>query len=148
MKASRTLCPAESSGPAASVAGAKTRLVVEDPTGRIVELADSWSPGRFHSGPPEHDFVAEAFATLPLRWQRVLWFVEVEGLKPREAAPLLDVAPSALSALLRRARKGLREAYLVEYLRNSDDGGCESMLVMLASAALDRATVADQARPR
>lgn len=119
---------------------------VEHPSDRIAELADGRNPGRLHTGSQEHDFVAEAFATLPLRWQRVLWFVEVEGLRPREAAPLLDVAPNALSALLRRARKGLREAYLVVYLRNAEDGGCESMLRMLAGAALDRTTVAEHAK--
>lgn len=104
----------------------------EHPTERIVELADNRSPGSFHSRPQEHDLVAEALATLPLRWQKVLWFVEVEGLRPHEAAPVLNVAPNALPALLRRARKGLREAYLVACLRNADDGGCEPMLGMFA----------------
>lgn len=118
----------------------------EHPSERIVELADGRNPGRLHTGSQEHDFVAEAFATLPLRWRRVLWYVEIEGLRPREAAPLLDVTPNALSALLRRAHNGLREAYLVVYLRNAEDGGCESMLRMLAGAALDRATVADKAK--
>lgn len=118
----------------------------EHPSERIIELADDRNPGRDHTGSQEHDFVAEAFATLPLRWQRVLWYVEIEGLRPREAAPLLDVKPNALSALLRRARNGLREAYLVVYLRNAEDGGCESMLPFLAGAALERATAANQAK--
>ncbi|WP_217496197.1 RNA polymerase sigma factor [Arthrobacter sp. 24S4-2] len=118
----------------------------EHPSGRIMELADGQNTDGLHSGAQEHDFVAEAFATLPLRWQRVLWYVEIEGLKPREAAPLLDVAPNALSALLRRARKGLRKAYLLVYLRDSEIRGCDSMLQVLAESVLARTTVAGQAR--
>jgi RNA polymerase sigma factor (sigma-70 family) len=118
----------------------------EHPSERITELADDRNPGLDHTGQQEHDFVAEAFATLPLRWQRALWYVEIEGLKPREAAPLLDITPNALSALLKRARNGLREAYLVVYLRNAEDSGCESMLPFLAGAALERATAANQAK--
>ena len=118
----------------------------EHPSGRIIELADGQNTDGLHNGSKEHDFVAEAFATLPLRWQKVLWFVEIEGLKPREAAPLLDVAPNALSALLRRARKGLREAYLLVFLRDSESRGCDSMLRMLAESALDRTTAAGQAK--
>lgn len=118
----------------------------EHPSGKIIELADGQNTDGLHGGSQEHDFVAEAFAALPLRWQRVLWYVEIEGLKPREAAPLLDVAPNALSALLRRARKGLREAYFLVYLRGSESRGCDSMLRMLAESALDRTTVAGQAK--
>ena len=118
----------------------------EHPSGRIIELADGQNTDGLLNGSKEHDFVAEAFAALPLRWQKVLWYVEIEGLKPREAAPLLDVAPNALSALLRRARKGLREAYLLVFLRDSESRGCDSMLRMLAESALDRSTAAGQAK--
>jgi RNA polymerase sigma factor (sigma-70 family) len=118
----------------------------EHPSGRIIELADGQGTDGLHNGSQEHDFVAEAFAALPLRWQKVLWYVEIEGLKPREAAPLLDVAPNALSALLRRARKGLREAYLLVYLRDSESRGCDSMLRTLAESAVGRTTVAGQAK--
>ena len=118
----------------------------EHPSGRIVELADRRNADALHGGSQEHDFVAQAFATLPLRWQKVLWYVEIEGLKPREAAPLLDIAPNALSALLRRARKGLREAYLLVYLLDSETRGCDSMLRMLAGAALDGTTAAGQGK--
>lgn len=88
---------------------------------------------------PDHDYVAEAFAALPLRWQRVLWYVEIEGLKPREAAPLLGVEPNALSALLQRARKGLRAAYLTVFIRETPNTGCEIMLQLLSLSAQGQA---------
>jgi RNA polymerase sigma factor (sigma-70 family) len=59
----------------------------------------------------EHDRIAEAMRSLPERWRLVLWYAEVEGLKPRELGPLLGIAPNAASALLIRARAGLKAAY-------------------------------------
>ncbi|MGO4653099.1 RNA polymerase sigma factor [Arthrobacter sp. 2RAF22] len=94
---------------------------------------------------PDHDFVAEAFAALPLRWQRVLWYVEIEGLKPREAAPLLGIEPNALSAVLKRARKGPREAYLAVYIRETPNTGCGIMLQLLTLSAQGQAGPGERA---
>lgn len=56
-----------------------------------------------------HDTVAaEAFRTLPPRWQQVLWHVGVEGMSPVDAAPLLGLTPNGVSALALRARRGFR----------------------------------------
>jgi RNA polymerase sigma factor (sigma-70 family) len=55
---------------------------------------------------------ARAFASLPERWQLVLWHLEIEGQKPADVAPLLGMSPNAVSALAYRAREGLRQAYL------------------------------------
>jgi RNA polymerase sigma factor (sigma-70 family) len=55
---------------------------------------------------------AKAFASLPERWQLVLWHLEVEGQKPADVAPLLGMSPNSVSALAYRAREGLRQAYL------------------------------------
>jgi RNA polymerase sigma factor (sigma-70 family) len=55
---------------------------------------------------------AKAFASLPERWQLVLWHLEVEGQKPADVAPLLGMTPNSVSALAYRAREGLRQAYL------------------------------------
>ncbi|MDP9904671.1 RNA polymerase sigma factor [Arthrobacter bambusae] len=99
--------------------------------------ANGTGPHDFRS--PDHDYVAEAFAALPLRWQRVLWYVEIEGLKPREVAPLLGIEPNALSAVLRRARKGLRAAYLTVYIRETPNTGCEIMLHLLSLSAQGQA---------
>lgn len=60
----------------------------------------------------ERTLVTGAFATLPERWQAVLWYLEVEGMSPPEVAPMLGLTPNGVSALAYRAREGLREAYL------------------------------------
>src|SRR4051794_14631032 len=60
----------------------------------------------------ESGAAAKAFASLPERWQLVLWHLEVEGQKPAEIAPLLGMSPNSVSALAYRAREGLRQAYL------------------------------------
>ncbi len=38
----------------------------------------------------ENEAAAKAFASLPERWQLVLWHLEVEGQKPADIAPLLE----------------------------------------------------------
>jgi RNA polymerase sigma factor (sigma-70 family) len=55
---------------------------------------------------------AKAFASLPERWQMVLWHLEVENQKPADIAPLLGMSPNSVSALAYRAREGLRQAFL------------------------------------
>jgi RNA polymerase sigma factor (sigma-70 family) len=56
--------------------------------------------------------VAGAFASLPERWQAVLWYLEVERMKPADIAVILGLTANGVSALAYRAREGLREAYL------------------------------------
>lgn len=63
------------------------------------------------SDPLGIEHVQTAFQSLPPRWQLILWYTEVENLPPRRIAPLLGLTPNAASALLHRARKGLRAAY-------------------------------------
>ncbi|MDQ0031070.1 sigma factor [Arthrobacter bambusae] len=118
--------------------------MAEHPSSRIDEVA-AHGKGSHDFRTPDHDFVAEAFAVLPLRWQRVLWYVEIEGLKPREAAPLLGVEPNALSAVLKRARKGLRAAYLAVYIRETPNTGCEIMLRLLSLSAQGEAGPSERA---
>lgn len=55
--------------------------------------------------------VLAAYRRLPERWQAVLWYIEIEGLRPRQVAPMLGLTPNTCSALLRRARQGLKAAY-------------------------------------
>lgn len=72
----------------------------------------------------ESDAAARAFASLPERWQLVLWHTEVEGQKPAEVAPLLDMSPNSVSALAYRAREGLRQAFLSLHAGEPDDDAC------------------------
>lgn len=59
----------------------------------------------------EHEDIAMAMRTLPARWRTVLWHAEVMGEPPRNIAPLMGIESNAVSALLIRARAGLRAAY-------------------------------------
>ncbi|KOV88932.1 sigma-70 family RNA polymerase sigma factor [Nocardia sp. NRRL S-836] len=69
----------------------------------------------------EHNLITRAFSSLPERWRVVLWRVEVEGERPASVAPHFGLSPNAMSALARRAREGLRAAYLQAHLA-VDDG--------------------------
>jgi RNA polymerase sigma factor (sigma-70 family) len=67
---------------------------------------------------------ARAFASLPERWQLVLWHTEVEGQKPADVALLLGMSANSVSALAYRAREGLRQAFLNEHVVALDDDLC------------------------
>jgi RNA polymerase sigma factor (sigma-70 family) len=60
----------------------------------------------------ERSLIAQAFASLPERWQAVLWYTEVEQARPAEVGLLLGISPNSVAALRYRAREGLRQAYL------------------------------------
>ena len=72
----------------------------------------------------ERGTAANAFASLPERWQMVLWHLDVEGQKPAEVAPLLHMSANSVSALAYRAREGLRQAYLQHHLADTAEGDC------------------------
>ncbi len=80
----------------------------------------------------EHSTVAEAFASLPERWQIVLWYTEVEKRTPAEIAPSLGLTPNGVAALAYRAREALRQAYLREHLAEVDDSACLAVFEDLA----------------
>ncbi|MFP3686343.1 hypothetical protein SB847_21820, partial [Bacillus sp. SIMBA_026] len=64
----------------------------------------------------ESQTVAKAFRSLPERWQAVLWYLDVERMKPAAVAPILGLSPNAVSALALRAREGLRREYLQAHI--------------------------------
>jgi len=72
----------------------------------------------------ESGAAAKAFASLPERWQAVLWHTEVEGEKPAAVAPLLGLTANGVSALAYRAREGLRQAYLQQHLADVAGDRC------------------------
>lgn len=83
----------------------------------------------------ERSLAARAFATLPERWQAVLWYTEIEGQAPAEVATLLGLSPNGVSALAYRAREGLRQAYLQVHLADTAAAGGE---LDRCQAAVDR----------
>jgi RNA polymerase sigma factor (sigma-70 family) len=64
----------------------------------------------------ESTLIGQAFSSLPERWRTVLWQVEVEGARPAVVAPHFGLSANATAALARRARDGLRAAYLQAHL--------------------------------
>ena len=70
----------------------------------------------------EKSIVRAAYESLPARWRTVLWHLDVEGRKPHELGPLLGLKPNSVSALVYRARAGLREAYLQQHLQDDAPG--------------------------
>jgi RNA polymerase sigma factor (sigma-70 family) len=85
-------------------------VVGVDPERTVIPFSDPAVAGL------ERSLAARAFATLPERWQAVLWHLEVEGDSPADIAPLFGLTANAVSALGYRAREGLRQAYLQEHL--------------------------------
>ena len=69
----------------------------------------------------ESDAAARAFASLPERWQLVLWHTEVEGQRPAEVAPLLGLTANAVSQLAHRAREGLRQAFVSMHVHDAGE---------------------------
>jgi RNA polymerase sigma factor (sigma-70 family) len=100
-------------------------------SGSRLRSVDDLTP--FDPGLPFHDTAVEgfdnaaaakAFASLPERWQMVLWHTEVEGQKPADIAPLLGMSANSVAALAYRAREGLRQAFLSQHAADMDDVDC------------------------
>ena len=72
----------------------------------------------------ENATAARAFASLPERWQLVLWHTEVEGQKPADVGLLLGMSANSVSALAYRAREGLRQAFLSMHVRETEGHAC------------------------
>src|SRR6266702_3355708 len=72
----------------------------------------------------ERTMIARAFASLPERWQAVLWHTEIEGARPADVAPLLGLTANGVAALAYRAREGLRQAYLQMHMSGPAREAC------------------------
>jgi RNA polymerase sigma factor (sigma-70 family) len=98
---------------------------------------ERFDPGVPFADPAIADFensaAAKAFASLPERWQMVLWHLEVEGQKPADIAPMLGMTANSVSALGYRAREGLRQAYLQMHLADTGQEECRWVTERLGS---------------
>jgi RNA polymerase sigma factor (sigma-70 family) len=82
----------------------------------------------------ERNLIRRAFTSLPERWRNVLWKMEVEGERPAAVANNFGLSPNATAALARRARQGLRAAYLQAHLAADRSAtGCRSVLEKLGA---------------
>ncbi|RSM87913.1 hypothetical protein DMH04_09320 [Kibdelosporangium aridum] len=81
----------------------------------------------------DRSLIVRAFASLPERWQTVLWHTEIEGQTPAEVAPLLGLSPNGVSATAYRAREGLRKAYLQAHVTHNPPERCRAAAAKLGS---------------
>ena len=112
---------------------------------RRLELADdvqAVSGAERVVGVPFHDtavarldrsLAVRAFASLPERWQTVLWHTEIEGQTPAEVAPLFGLTANGVSAMAYRAREGLRKAYVQAHVERSPADRCRATAAKLGS---------------
>ncbi|GGU45132.1 hypothetical protein GCM10010178_42120 [Lentzea flava] len=76
---------------------------------------------------------ATAFASLPERWQTVLWHTAIEGQSPGEIAPLLGLTANGVSAMAFRAREGLRKAFLQAHVATEPPERCRTTVTKLGA---------------
>ncbi|MCW2769459.1 MAG: polymerase subunit sigma [Aeromicrobium sp.] len=94
----------------------------------------------------EGSAIRSAYDSLPVRWRTVLWHLDVEGRKPHELGPLLELPPNSVSALVYRARSGLREACLRQHIGGSNDDSevCRDVRARLSALVRGTAAARDQ----
>ncbi|MFJ4266160.1 sigma-70 family RNA polymerase sigma factor [Paenarthrobacter nicotinovorans] len=108
-------------------------------SGRLVPSGDESLLDQTMAGPDaaveafESKTVAKAFRSLPERWQAVLWYLDVERMKPAAVAPILGLSANAVSALAVRAREGLRRQYLQFHIAEKADSACAEFAGKLGS---------------
>jgi RNA polymerase sigma factor (sigma-70 family) len=84
----------------------------------------------------DRSMVAQVFRALPTRWQEVLWYTEVEQLRPQSVAPFLGMSANAVAALSHRAREGFRRAWLEAHHDNlAIPAGCRRNIRELSRRA-------------
>ena len=89
------------------------------PSVSLEEIDDLAEPGApMDATVLDNAVTARAFDQLPERWQAVLWYLEVEGMTPSEAAPHLGLSPNSTSALAARAQEGFKSAWLQAHVND------------------------------
>ncbi|WP_194762781.1 RNA polymerase sigma factor [Microbacterium sp. UFMG61] len=73
----------------------------------------------------ERSTVVSVLRTLSPRHRALLWYLNVEGMKPRELAPLMGMTPNAVSVLAFRARESFRRAWLDAHIDSAARDGCD-----------------------
>jgi RNA polymerase sigma factor (sigma-70 family) len=105
----------------ASTWGAASKKTVQ------VDAFDEIEPGESAEEPVarslDRSLTVAAYQSLPVRWQTVLWYTEVEGLDPSEVAPILGMSANGVAALSYRAREGLRKAWLQAHVSDATASG-------------------------
>lgn len=103
---------------AAAWGGSRRETAVDE----LAEFEDPATSEEAVDAALDRSLTTTAFRSLPSRWQEVLWYTEVEQMKPAEVAPLLGMKASAVSQLAFRAREGLREAWIQAHIAAVGEG--------------------------
>lgn len=85
----------------------------------------------------ERELITEAFESLPERWRSVLWYLEVEGLRPADVTDHFGLTANGVAALAYRAREGLRQAYLQHHASSQLPEACQSTAEKLGAYTRD-----------
>ena len=119
----------------------------EAPIDELDTVADPSSTEQATNDALDRSLSAQAFRSLPSRWQEVLWYSEIEQMKPAEIAPLLGMTPGATAQLAFRAREGLREAWIQAHLSTAVPGSvCEWTIARLGAYARGNLGSRDRAK--
>lgn len=97
-------------------ATARATTVVEPD---VLTFLSGSEPGDHAAEVAERDQLGRAFKTLPDTWQNALILIDIDGTPTADAAEKMELSPNSFSSLLRRAREGLRAAYLQEHVEPS-----------------------------
>ncbi|MCW2289464.1 RNA polymerase sigma factor (sigma-70 family) [Leucobacter luti] len=100
-------------------------------TSELLEETPAEDSTDFTDGGSETRDIIAAFASLPDRWQQILWWQEVEERPRTEIAERLSLSPNSVSALTRRAREGLRLEWLRQQLPHAVASGHEDIVGLL-----------------
>lgn len=119
----------------------------EAPIDELDTVADPASTDQAANDALDRSLSAQAFRSLPSRWQEVLWYSEIEQMKPAEIAPLLGMSAGATAQLAFRAREGLREAWIQAHLSTAEAGSvCEWTIERLGAYSRGNLGVRDRAK--
>lgn len=92
--------------------------------------------------------LARAYESLPQRWREVLWYRDVEDLPVKECALFVGLSENSTTALIKRAREGLKQAWIAAQLDTvtSLTADCAWVVDRLPRYTRGRATPADSRR--
>lgn len=112
-------------------------------------MARTGTHGDSQNRTAESALITRAFTSLPERWRTVLWHTEVEGEQPAVIAPYFGLSANATAALARRARIGLRAAYLQAHLATDrSSSGCRRVVRKLGGYTAGSVTGVEARRIR
>ena len=86
---------------------------------------------------PDNLLILRAFLSLPERWAAVLWHTEIERATPAEVAPFFGLSRNGVATLRRRAKDGLRQAYLQMHIARITRQECRPVAERLGAFVRD-----------